>query len=341
MVKKLILSVAGSGKTQLIINTIDETERILIITYTDENYSNLRKRIIQKFSYFPKNIKLYTYFSFLYNFCCLPYLKCNYEFQGICFKYRQHTMTSHTDINNYINTNGQLYHNQIALLILKFVLPEVKNRINKYFNQIFIDEIQDFASYDFDLILEIAKLDKQIYFVGDFYQHTFDTSRTGSKRKSLHKNLSKYKQEFESICMNIDSKTLEKSWRCSPSICQYISNHLDINILSNRKDMTNITILNNIKTDKSKAIKIFNNDSIVKLFYRDSFKYPCYANNWGNCKGINDYHDVCIVISTTLFNSMTQNKLKDISKNKLYVAISRTNNDLYIVNENFYKEFKL
>ena len=48
MDKKLILAVAGAGKTYHIIERLDENNRFLIITYTVNNAENLRNDVIKK-----------------------------------------------------------------------------------------------------------------------------------------------------------------------------------------------------------------------------------------------------------------------------------------------------
>ena len=75
MDKRVILAVAGSGKTTYIINQLDLNKRSLIITYTTNNIENLRTGVIKKFGYFLILIKdisilwckyffqFYTYFS--------------------------------------------------------------------------------------------------------------------------------------------------------------------------------------------------------------------------------------------------------------------------------------
>ena len=62
--KKLILAVAGSGKTTNLIDELNLTERFYLVTYTITNESLLRLRIIKKFGYLPNNIKVFTYFNF-------------------------------------------------------------------------------------------------------------------------------------------------------------------------------------------------------------------------------------------------------------------------------------
>ena len=44
--KKLILAVAGSGKTKLVIETLNLEQRFLIITYTNQSKEGLRQGLV-------------------------------------------------------------------------------------------------------------------------------------------------------------------------------------------------------------------------------------------------------------------------------------------------------
>ena len=70
-------------------------------------------------------------------------------------------------------------------------------------------------------------------FVGDFFQHTFDTSRDGNVNKSLFNNKLSYEERFQKRGFFCDSTTLVKSWRCSYEVCDFITNNLGITIFSN------------------------------------------------------------------------------------------------------------
>lgn len=58
MDKRVVLAVAGSGKTTSIINDLQTDSRALIITYTINNVENIKKRIIRKFGLIPNGIKV-------------------------------------------------------------------------------------------------------------------------------------------------------------------------------------------------------------------------------------------------------------------------------------------
>jgi len=346
MDKRVIFAVAGSGKTARIIEKLELNKRSLIITYTENNYKNLKIRIIRKFGFFPENIKLYTYFTFLYSFCYKPFLSRTLKAKGISWeipsRYLKKDIGSLAPNYSYfMDRNRKLYSNRIAKLLEQMqIQKEVIDRLEKYVDNLFIDEIQDFGGHDFNLLKFITKSNINITFVGDFYQHTFDTSKDGNTNKNIHKEYEKYKLLFQKMGLIVDTESLKKSYRCSPDTCNFVSTKLDIYIESDKDDKTNILYVD----DEEEADRIFRDNNIVKLFYQNSTKYSCYSNNWGKSKGEDHYEDVCIVLNPTTLGKYTKDKLLELNpqtKNKLYVACTRTRGNLYFISEKMYKKFKI
>jgi hypothetical protein len=215
------------------------------------------------------------------------------------------------------------------------VLDDVKQRLSKYFDNLFVDEIQDLSGHDFNFFKAISQANLNIVAVGDFFQHTFDTSRDGNVNATLHDDFERYKNQFSDMGLVVDMTTLDASYRCSPSVCDFISNKLGVRMRSNRKDSTNIYFVES----QEKADEIFQDTNIVKLFYQEHVKYGCYSRNWGDCKGEDIYNTVCVVLNTTTLNKYRQETLDELApstKNKLYVACSRAKGDLYFVPGIFY-----
>lgn len=340
MDKRVILAVAGSGKTTHIINQLNLDKRSLIITYTNNNISNLRDGILEKFEHFPDNITLMPYFNFLYSFCFRPFLSYKLRTKGINYNRNRNKFVKQTKIEYYIDKQGRIYSNRIAkFLEFKGVLGNVNSRLTKYFDNLFIDEIQDFAGYDFNFLKSISKANIEMTFVGDFYQHTFDTSRDGNVNDPLHDDYSDYKSAFTKMEITVDCETLKKSYRCSPTICNFITENIGIEIYSHKINETEIYILETPR----QADDIYKNNDMVKLFYQEHYKYGCYSRNWGDCKGENIYGDVCVVlnkITLNLFEKCNLKELKPLTRNKLYVACSRAKNSLYFVSDEFYRKYK-
>lgn len=331
MDKRVIFAVAGSGKTTYLINQLNEEKRFLIITYTNNNVHNLRAGIIRKFGYFPNNIKLFSYYSFLYGFCYKPFLHQKLGTKGINYEPNTDRFIKSSKRAYYIDRFDRLYSSRISKLVIE--CNEDKNvieRISKYFDYLFIDEIQDFGGNDFNLLRSISKAKVGHIYVGDFFQHTFDTSRDGKTNSGLHDNFDTYIKHFERMGLKADKLTLSKSFRCSPTVCKFINDKLGIAIESHRTDKTEVEFIN----DKEKATEFFNNTNIVKLFYQEHYKYNCFSRNWGDSKGEDRYFDVCTILNKTTLDQYSKdklNELKPMTRNKLYVALSRAKNNLYLI----------
>lgn len=339
MDKKVIFAVAGSGKTTYIIEKLTLEKRSLVITYTINNLNNLRVGIINKFGYFPDNIKLMSYFTFIYTICYRPLLSFKYNTNGITFERNPNQFARQTDYSYFFDVHGRIYSNRIAkFLEIQRVLSDVNIRIYKYFDNLFIDEVQDIAGHDFNFISSIARTNIEMTFVGDFYQHTFDTSRDGNVNVNLHDDYSNYKTYFENMGLSVDVDSLNKSFRCSPTICDFITKNIGIEIHSNRSDDTRIQTIDS----QEKVDEIYHDGSIIKLFYREHYKYGCNSRNWGESKGENRYGDVCVVLNRETLRKFP-NKLNELNlktRNKLYVACSRARNDLYFIPFNFLEQYK-
>ncbi|MCQ4139427.1 AAA family ATPase [Chryseobacterium sp. EO14] len=338
MDKRVIFAVAGSGKTTFLINQLNETDRFLLVTYTNNNVHNLRTGIIKKFGYFPSNVKLYSYYSFLYGICYKPFLHDKLRTKGINYDSMPSRFAKSNSREYYIDTFNRLYSGRISKVL--FATKEQRNvveRISKYFDHLFIDEIQDFGGNDFNLLKEISKAGVNHIYVGDFYQHTFDTSRDGNTNSTLHDNLKRYVNEFQKVGVVPDTDTLSKSFRCSPTVCKFITDNLSISIESHRTDETEVKYIDNLVT----ARQIFNDNSIVKLFYREHYNYDCFSRNWGDSKGEDKYFDVCVVLNKSTLDKYSKGKLHELpptTKNKLYVALSRAKNNLYLIPYNLINE---
>lgn len=342
MDKRVMFAVAGSGKTTHLIARLSLERRALIVTYTENNFINLRDSIIKRFGCIPRNITILTYFNFLYSFCYRPLLQLRYGTTGMSFRMPpDFTRTLKRDNNRYhFNNNGNLYHNRLA----KFVeiadgIPGVISRIERFYDDFFVDEVQDLAGHDFNLLMALSKADVEILFVGDFYQHTFDTSRDGSVNKSLHDDIVKYEKRFRAAGIKIDKETLSKSWRCRLTVCNFIRVQLQIEMHSHHEKETNIIQV----STQDEADKLYRDINVVKLFYQEHYKYGCFSNNWGASKGQDHYEDVCVVLGTTHWNSYKKTTLAELTpktKNKLYVAFSRTRGKLYLAPEILFKAFK-
>jgi DNA helicase-2/ATP-dependent DNA helicase PcrA len=331
MVKRVIFAVAGSGKTTHIINQLNESSRSLIITFTNNNYANLRKKVMGKYGYLPNNIKIFTYFTFLHSFCYKPFLLFKYRTKGIEYHPNQNYYARGKD--RFITKYNRLYYNRISKILDEDgVLENVNQRLAKYFDNLFVDEVQDFAGNDFNFLNSISKAKLNMLFLGDFYQHTYDTSNDGRVNFSLHDNYDKYKKRFGEMGIEIDTTSLNSSHRCSSSVCDYITDNVGIVINSHRTDQTVVKYI----VDMEEGTDIIRSNDVVKLFWQKHYNYNCFSSNWGESKGTDHYNDVCVVLYKSIMKPFQNGELKTLSqriKNKLYVACTRARGNLYFIEE--------
>lgn len=339
MDKRIVFAVAGAGKTTNIINKLSLDENSLIITYTENNFKNLKKKVIDKFGYLPNNIKIYTYFNFLYSFCYKPFLSLKVNAKGIYWDIPPtHTLRKKRhDPTFYINNQRLLYHNRISKLFKQMDIENlINNRLEKYYVNLFIDEIQDFGGHDFNFLKSLTQANINIILVGDFFQHTFDTSKDGNINKNIYDNFDNYIKLFEDMNLIIDTESLSKSFRCSPSICEFTKMKLGVEIESHSITRTQVSYLEDIDEIK----EVFYNNSIVKLFYQNSNKYNCFSMNWGKSKGQDHYNDICVVLNHATLEKYKEDTLLELpasTRNKLYVACTRCRGNLYLVDEKLIK----
>lgn len=336
MDKKLIHAVAGSGKTRTIIDSLNTNDRTAIITYTTANQEELKRRVIKRFGRIPDNIHIFGLFQFLYNFCIRP--------TGLYSETKGFILSTPPKKTKYYSnpyTNGKYF---LSNMLSKFLIDKKEetnylDRIQTFFDCIYIDEVQDITSYDFDWILTLIEADVSLYYLGDFYQKTFFSSRNGKKGSAVHSDYYKWQSEFSKKGFVIDNKTLLNSHRCPASICDFIYSNMGIPIVSNKSEYYEVREI----IDSNEINSIMKNESIKKLFYQRHYSYDCNSQNWGDSKGL-EFENVCVILNNTTYKNYKSNSLGMLAsstKSKFYVACTRTLGNLYFIEEKKVASYKI
>lgn len=359
MAKRVILAVAGAGKTYHICHEIDPTKRNLILAFTHENIHNIQKELCDAHGGVPELTTISTFDSFIYRQLVLPYEPSIAEYfghpkfvsRGICTidpppmripeKGNRMIPNPHyfkkNKLAHYCTSGRQYYCATLSELALQVkhnresLIKRAAERLNLFYDCVLIDEFQDFREYDYDLIIALAERLNDIILVGDFYQHSVSaTNNTGKpfKKKSNNISYDNFVAELNSAGFEVDLTTLDKSRRCSIEVCQYVSKKLGINIVSYGNNEGTI-----IWADENPN-EILEDQRIIKLVYKDAARYSFRAMNWSYSKG--DTVDVACVILTDNFENLADNSFstKGIScstLNRLYVAMTRSRGNLYLI----------
>ncbi|MEY8870098.1 UvrD-helicase domain-containing protein [Meridianimaribacter flavus] len=240
MSNKLVLASAGAGKSQTIVKEAlelikDKKNKILILTYTENNQKEILNKICKEKKYLPSNIHIKGWFSFILEDLIRPYQSCIFEkrISGVFFnEYDPHKRNGKTIFgrgekidkayNNlhYLTKNNERVHtayiSKLASRINKESHGKPIARLEQIYDSILIDEVQDLVGWDFDLIEKLSHLKAlSIKCVGDFRQ-TIYTTHLGTK---LPKTNTEKLNKFNSFGFSIEN--LNISWRCVQAICDF------------------------------------------------------------------------------------------------------------------------
>lgn len=230
MKNRIIIAAAGSGKTtQLVKEALSRSQsKILITTYTEANEAEIEKKFLDICGCIPPNVTLMGWFSFLLEHCARPYQGYVTEArigglhfnQGISAKY-----VAESELSHYVDRNNDIYRDKVSKFASKcddLSEGRLVRRISNIFDEIFIDEVQDIAGYDLDLIELFMDSTVKVLLVGDPRQGTYSTSDSPKYKKFKKSGITEY---FKSLVTNridtlLDDSTLSTNHRCNIALCR-------------------------------------------------------------------------------------------------------------------------
>jgi len=365
-----MLAVAGAGKTYHICNSIKPNKKNLILAYTHENVGNINKELIDAHGSIPELTSVMTFDSFVYRLLVRPYEPSifrhfgqdDYKTSGITltdpppssiqvkkgvFRHNPNYSKKGT-LGHYVNRRGYYFNSKTSELIMEIkekkdsLIKKAALALNAFFDQIFIDEFQDFRQYDFDLIVALSKTLDNVLLVGDYYQHSVSAINNSGKPFVVGKskdivNYSDFVESLVKLGFDVDNTTLIKSRRCPSAICEFVTTNLGINIEADNPHSGSVIWL------ESDAQSIIDDDSITKLVVKESDKYSFTSQNWSYSKG-NTFSNACVVLTdnfeTLASKGFKLNTIAPSTINKLYVAMTRTKGNLYIIKYSTFQGLK-
>ena len=352
MVNKIQIASAGSGKTTALVKTALEIsdERVLITTFTEANELEITNKFIQENGCVPKNITIQTWFSFLIQHGVKPFQDYLYKktVKGLILVNRQSGLKysggrfpvyhKETEEAHYFTNTGKIYSDKLAKFVVKVnAIPGglVMDRLSRIYSHIFIDESQDLAGYDLEIVKLFAVSSLNLLLVCDPRQVTYVTHHEAKFKKYRNGLLQKFiEDECKGIDFEIDDTSLSKTYRCNALICDF-ANEL-------HPTLPNCTSANTTETNHD-GVLIIREDQCNE--YLEKHKptqlrwnsvqsiNPAYdVYNFGQSKGLS--FDRVLIYPTTNMIKWIQDHSSDLGEEaraKLYVAITRARNSVAIV----------
>ena len=330
----LYIAAAGAGKTTFLVNRALEQpkEKILITTFTDSNEQGIKEKFYQIQGYIPPNVKIMPWYNFLLRHGVKPYQsyitdKTVKGIEIVNAEIKALRYAKDTEERNYITREGRVYSDKLSKLV--YNLNEISNgcvvsRLKNIFSNIYIDEVQDLAGYDFEIVKLLCDAGMNMTLVGDVRQTTYKTHYEAKNKKYSTGGIEEYcKDKIKTI--HIDTVSLNVTHRYNPDICAF-ANTLYPNMVACTSDM-------NVKTGHDGLFWVSEKDvdSYLKTYspmqLRVNVKKKVNEEygvlSFGNSKGLG--FDRVLIYPTKPMLDWICGKgiLKAESRCKTYVAITR------------------
>ena len=337
----IIISAAGSGKTSYIVGHAlkNQNKKILITTFTNENLNEIKKKIIAQHGAIPKNIKIQSWFSFLLSDGVRPFQNYMYDKRVKSIHLvngKSAPYVPKSNIEKYYFLSGKyIYTDKISLFITECNTKSngsVMKRLEDIYDYIYIDEVQDLAGYDFDLLELFLKSKISMVLVGDNRQATFSTNNSAKYKKFKGKNIHDLFLNWQSnkLC-TISYKTV--CHRCNQVICDF-ADSLYPNMTKTESKNNEVTGHDGLFLISSKNLdkyiqkykpKILRYSKATKTDYDDVL-------NFGDSKGLT-FDRVLIIPNGPLKKFLKTNDYSHLEKSnpKYYVAFTRARYSVSIV----------
>ncbi len=340
---KIIIASAGSGKTTSIVDSIlsNNGEKSLITTYTINNTNEIKKKFFEKVGVIPHGVAIIPWFSFLLKNFIRPYQSYIYDKSRISnvmmVRGRSGKFTSKGSINHYINKNGDIYSDKLAEFGCESnsrSCGAVINRLSHIYKNIYIDEIQDMAGYDLNLIEIMLNSKLNVMLVGDPRQSTFKTNNAAKNSRYAGSGIVEkfYEWEKKKLC---SIEEFNDCYRCNAEICKFADSFYPTFPNSNSCNF-DIVEHSGIFAVKTSLLDTYFSKFKPKVLRYDRNtccgQYSEHAFNFGESKGLTFDH-VLIFPNGKLKTLLETGKFVDISKSpeKYYVGITRARHSVAFV----------
>ena len=345
MKNELLIASAGAGKTTYFVKeAIKCSTTVLITTFTEENEKEIRKKFMElNKGIIPAHVTIRTWFSFLLEHGVKPYQSklTDKRINGLVLVNQQSALyTKEVDVDkHYFTRDYQIYSDKISKFVVRCNEKSnnyVIERISALFKNIFIDEVQDMAGYDLEIIRLFLMSNSIVKIAGDPRQVTYHTHTERKFSKYANGMIQEFiENECKSIDCHINTETLKGSWRNNQSICDF-ANRIFPEKPQCKSLQTKITGHDGVFLIKENDIdKYLSEYSPLQLRYdRKTKKFnPNYeVKNYGESKGAT-FDRVLIYPTQKILDWVLFDKEIDSfeTKCKAYVAITRARYSVAIV----------
>lgn len=370
MENKVVFAAAGNGKTYTICKKAREAlasdnKCILLLSYTNEgvhaleteyknqNYGILDDRIIIKSWY------RFLLSEFIKPYQCLLHLKEKRFSQEYDYYFSENAISSvafysdnpprfynQTHYQYFVNSSGDVYPDRtshLAILCNAHSSGKAVKRLESIYSHIFIDELQDYAGWDLEIIKLLFTSSSHVYCVGDYKQATYRTNNSPKHKQYRDEKIHDFFVELERahLCELSYSNSTRRfnqeicdyinSIHCDPTAVVYPDIDADFDCQESNCGVYLIDLKYLTAYCKYYHPTLLRYDKNAKI----GFSHECNTFNYGGCKGATYNRTVIIPVGTVLPFITKQNPISsNQTKAKFYVACTRARYSVVIAMKN-------
>lgn len=333
-----IIAAAGGGKTTRIIDEVlgNPIERVAVLTYTKVNTNEIVDKLYAKAGALPAHVEVSSWFTFLLRDMARPYRNTMHpkRIAGMLWTdQRSVPYVKKAKTSEFFFYGGnRIYSDKVAHFVVDCNLASkgaVIARLEERFDRIYVDEVQDLAAYDLDVLELLLKSKIKITLVGDHRQSTYATNHAArhSGFRGL-KIIDKFHKWQKAKLLDIRFET--QTHRCNQAIAD-LSDSLFPDIQRTESLNHDMTGHDGIFTvSPSNVVEYVERFQPQILRFSKSTKcgqFHDQARNFGECKGLT-FNRVLIFPHSAAARWLQTGDIKhvtdkEISLAKLYVAITR------------------
>lgn len=191
LANEAIIAAAGGGKTSRIVQMAisNSAERCAMVTYTLNNTAETEQKFYQINGSVPAHVEVRSWYSFLLRELARPYqnFMSPNHIAGMFWSQGQSApFARKADVNRfYFGGGSYLYSDKVSQFVCecnKASNGAVIRRLEQRYERIYIDEMQDLAGYDLELVELILKSKIGLTLVGDHRQGTIRTNNAAKNK---------------------------------------------------------------------------------------------------------------------------------------------------------------
>lgn len=359
MNNRVVFAAAGHGKTYSLCSQAKAAIKhghkyVLLISYTNEGVRSLENEYRkQNCGVLDNRVVFKSWYSVLLSEFIKPY-QCNlrlthkigkkdtivvfpenYVKSFAFYDTQQLKQFNQTQLRYFVNRGGDVipdHASHLAYLCNEHSAGNAISRLEQIYSYIFIDELQDYAGWDLEIIKVLFKSQIQLQCVGDYKQATYRTNNSPKNRQYRDEKIRDFFLELEAqkLCTIFYENSTR---RFGQEICEFINSIYDD---PNTTLFPNPDAIDGQEFENT-GVYLLDIDNLAKycehyhpviLRYdkrsKINFEHSCDVFNYGGSKGATYERVVIVPVSTTLpFIEKQQKITSKQTRSKFYVACTR------------------